>query len=260
MLTLHSVYYDDMIPNWRMPPVLVEYNILILVISGKLVYSINHSKFLAEKGDLIFIPKGTFRAAENDGPLPHQKYSVLFNHSFSPGIVPLFDHHCFTMKKIGNFKYLASRFSELHRVQLEKKAMYPLISTGILQELTGIASRESESAGISPAKWILAEKMQNYIRDNYRKQLGVNELADLIQRSPNYTISLFKEVTGQTPVQYMQQLRIAEAQNLLLNTDFTISEIAGHLGFYDTSYFYRTFRKVTSMSPSDFSARRERLN
>jgi AraC-like DNA-binding protein len=247
-----------MIPNWRMTPVAVEYNILVLVVQGKLVYSINHSNVMAEKGDLIFIPKGTFRGAENDGPTPHRKYSALFDHSFPYGTVPLFDNDSFTKRRIGNIEYVAKRFESLHRERREEKPMHPFIATGILQELAGIASREAESAGISPTKWRLAEKMQQFIREHYRRSLNVNELAGLIQRSPNYTISLFKEVTGQTPVQYMQQLRIAEARNLLLNTDFTITEIADYLGFYDTSYFYRTFRKLTSMSPTAFVAQQEK--
>jgi AraC-like DNA-binding protein len=44
----------------------------------------------------------------------------------------------------------------------------------------------------------------------------------------------------------------------LLNTDFTITEIADYLGFYDTSYFYRMFRKMTSMSPTAFVAQQEK--
>lgn len=258
MLTLHSAYYDDMIPNWRMAPVAVEYNILILVVQGKLVYSINHSIIRAEKGDLVYIPKGTFRSAENDGGTPHRKYSALFDHSFPAGCVPLFDNNRFTKKRITNIEYVAKRFEALHREMREEKPMHRFVATGIIQELAGIASRESESTGISPTKWLLAEKMQRYIREHYRHPLNINELAGLIQRSPNYTISLFKEVTGQTPGQYMQQLRIAEARNLLLGTDFTITEIADYLGFYDTSYFYRTFKKATSMSPSAFIAMREK--
>ncbi|WP_246131879.1 helix-turn-helix domain-containing protein [Paenibacillus hemerocallicola] len=43
----------------------------------------------------------------------------------------------------------------------------------------------------------------------------------------------------------------------MLNTDFTITEIADYLGFYDTSYFYRMFRKMTSMSPTAFVAQQD---
>lgn len=257
MLILQSAFYDDMIPNWRMAPVAVASNILVLVVHGRLIYTINRTKVVAEKGDLVFIPKGTFRSAENDGSHPHRKYSVLFNHSYPPGAVPLFDANRFSKKRIPDADYAASRFEALHREMREERPMYNFIAAGILQELVGIAGRESETTGISPTKWRLAEQLQLHIREHYREPLNIDELAALIRRSPNYTITLFKETTGQTPVQYMHRLRMAEARNLLLNTDFTIAEIADYLGFYDTSYFYRTFKRATSLSPSAFAARRK---
>lgn len=257
MLTLHSAYYDDSIPNWRMPSVTVGQHILVLVVQGKVAYRINHEDIGAEKGDLLYIPIGTVRSAENGEPVPHRKYSALFHHSCPPGVVPLFDNNVFTKKRISNIDYVAKRFEALHREWQEEKPMYPFIASGILQELAGIASRATEMTDISPTKWMLAEKMQRHIREHYREPLNVGEMARLIQRSPNYAISLFKEVTGQTPVKYMQQLRIAEARNLLVGTDFTITEIADYLGFYDTSYFYKTFKKMTGLSPSAFVARRE---
>ncbi|MEF3304428.1 helix-turn-helix domain-containing protein [Paenibacillus sp. GYB003] len=256
MLMLRSAFYDDMIPNWRMAPVAVAYNILVLVVHGRLIYSINRAKIVAEQGDLVFIPKGTFRGAENDGPHPHRKYSALFSHSFPPGTVPLFDAGRFAIKRIRGFDDAAKRFEALHREMREERPMHEFIAAGILQELVGIASREAETTDMSPTKWRLADILQRHIREHYRRPLQIGELAVLIRRSPNYTISLFKEATGQTPVHYMQQLRIAEARNLLLSTDFTIAEIADYLGFYDTSYFYRTFKKVTGLSPSAFAARR----
>jgi AraC-like DNA-binding protein len=253
LLKLNSTYFDDMISNWRMNAFSVPHHILILVLHGRLIYQINHERVIAEKGDLIYIPKGTLRGAESDEKIPHRKYSVLFNHTFPTGVVTLFDRNLFAKKKARNFEYVKQRFEALHREKLEEKPQYRFLSEGILQELVGLVSREMEAFEVSPTKWKLAEKIQNHLLERYRQPHDVNELAQLIQRSPNYTISLFKEAIGQTPVKYVQQLRIAEAQNLLLNTDMTVTEIADYLGFYDTSYFYRTFKKATSMSPSAFA-------
>lgn len=258
MITPKYAFFDDMIPNWRMPPGVVHDHIMVLVVRGKLLYTINQSQVTAEEGDLVYIPKGTYRGSENIGGEPHQKYSVLFNHTFSEGTVPLFDQGCFVKVKVRNFDYIKKRFIGLHQEVLEAKPFYQLLCGGVVQELAGIASREIEAGEISPMKWKLARKLQHYIMKNYRKPIHVKELADLIQRSPNYTITLFKEATGQTPVKYLQQLRIAEARNLLRNTDMTVTEIADYLGFYDTSYFYRTFKKATSLSPSDYAARRDK--
>ncbi|MHA7966932.1 helix-turn-helix transcriptional regulator [Paenibacillus sp. CAU 1782] len=80
-------------------------------------------------------------------------------------------------------------------------------------------------------------------------------MAQLIGRSPSYTSSMFKEVTGQSPIQFMRHLRIAEARRLLLHTDMELSDISQYWGYYDTSYFYRMFKKMMATTPSEFRAR-----
>ncbi|WP_368659514.1 AraC family transcriptional regulator [Metabacillus halosaccharovorans] len=52
--------------------------------------------------------------------------------------------------------------------------------------------------------------------ENYRKNIEIEQLAKLINRSQSYTISIFKELMGQSPIRYIHQLRIIEACNLLL--------------------------------------------
>jgi AraC-like DNA-binding protein len=237
-----------------MLPQTVNENILILVVQGRLQYTMNQATLIAEKGDLVFIPKGTYRGAENYMKEPHQKFSALFHHTIPSGTVPLLDKPAFTKTKVRNFEYIKKRFEALHREHLEGKPMHRFIGSGILQELIGIASRDVETGEISPMKWQQSGKIQQYITANYRRTIHAKELAEQIGRSTNYTISLFKEVTGQTPVQYQRHLRITEARSLLLNTAMTVAEISEYLGFYDSSYFYRTFKKETSLSPSAFIA------
>lgn len=99
-------------------------------------------------------------------------------------------------------------------------------------------AREFEQPEVSPMKLKYAQKIQQYLLEHYREQVQIHELASLIRRSPNYTISIYREVTGQSPIRYLHQLRIIEACNLLLNSDMSISSISSYLGYYDTSYFF----------------------
>src|SRR5690606_40213174 len=80
----------------------------------------------------------------------------------------------------------------------------------------------------------------------------IEELADLAGVTPNYISVIFKEVVGYTPIQYLHQLRINTAINLLKNTSMTIHEIAEYLGYYDQSYFNRMFKKWMGTNPSHF--------
>jgi AraC-like DNA-binding protein len=126
------------------------------------------------------------------------------------------------------------------------------ICLGILQELIGLFARELESPTITPIKVKYAKIIERYLIENYRKPIEIDQLAKLIHRSPGYTISVFKEVIGLSPIKYIHQLRVIEACNLLLNTDMTVVAISEYLGYYDPSYFSRTFKKLTSISPKEF--------
>ncbi|MDD9269198.1 helix-turn-helix domain-containing protein [Paenibacillus sp. GCM10023248] len=260
MLTIYSTYFDNLIPNWRNQLDIINYHILVLVTRGKVLYTLNGEKRMAEEGDMLLIPKGTSRAAENGNEEPHQKYTVLFQYNHygmnegDTGI-PFLKNGRLLHLKIRNFEYFKQRFMLLYREDMERKYMFEFIRTGILHELLALVGREAEALDLSPIKMKLAKTIQHYLLENYRSPIQIEQLAEMIQRSPNYTISLFKEVNGQSPIQYMHQLRILEARNLLVNSSMSVTEISQYLGYYDTSYFFKMFKKFTSMSPTAFVAK-----
>lgn len=57
----------------------ITYNVLILVIHGRVQYSINGKQITAEKGDILFIPSSTIREENNHESGPHQKYTLIFS-------------------------------------------------------------------------------------------------------------------------------------------------------------------------------------
>jgi AraC-like DNA-binding protein len=63
---------------------------------------------------------------------------------------------------------------------------------------------------------------------------------------------VFRKATGQTPIEYLVRLRIQKAMELLRTTDRTITEIAMDVGFNDSNYFARQFRRLTDRSPRAF--------
>ena len=70
--------------------------------------------------------------------------------------------------------------------------------------------------------------------------------------SSSWFIQRFKESTGFSPLQYVLKLRIANAQSLLEHTDYTITEIAGAVGYSNALYFSRLFHKYMGMSPREY--------
>ncbi|QNK58962.1 helix-turn-helix domain-containing protein [Paenibacillus sp. PAMC21692] len=91
-----------------------------------------------------------------------------------------------------------------------------------------------------------------YIDDNYKREITLNELAQVVKVSPNYLSSLFKKETGINFADYLLHYRIDRAKELLLGTFSKTYEIAEQTGFANQSYFSRAFKKLIGIGPKEF--------
>ncbi|MHC9001192.1 helix-turn-helix domain-containing protein [Enterococcus bulliens] len=80
----------------------------------------------------------------------------------------------------------------------------------------------------------------------------LKELADHFHYNYSYLSSLFPQVTEMNFTDYMNELRIKRAKDLLKQVDVTISEVAESIGFTDISYFSKVFKKRTGQTPSQY--------
>ena len=99
------------------------------------------------------------------------------------------------------------------------------------------------------------------IHEDYRNGISVKDLADALHLSANHFIKIFHALVGLTPQKYIQKLRIQDAVSLLSSNarksdPLSVSEIASMVGYSDTSYFSRVFRKETGQSPSSLQHHR----
>ena len=91
----------------------------------------------------------------------------------------------------------------------------------------------------------------DYIQSNYTKQISNRELADIIHLSEDRFNHLFKESMGMPPLQYMNEVRMKKAMNLLKRKEGTVVEIADSVGFTDYNHFGRQFRRYFGCAPSE---------
>lgn len=96
------------------------------------------------------------------------------------------------------------------------------------------------------------DQMISCIIREFQEPLSVAQIADVVHLHPNYAMQLFRKCTGRTIVAYLTQYRIAHAQQLLLTTDQSISDIALASGFTSLSRFYAAFRDICNDSPKHY--------
>lgn len=92
-------------------------------------------------------------------------------------------------------------------------------------------------------------KSISYIHEYYYEKITIGTLAKIAQTSRSSYISKFKQICKMPPSSYISKQRIEAAENLLLNTSFSISEIAFRTGFYDAAHFTKIFTSVKNLSP-----------
>ena len=109
------------------------------------------------------------------------------------------------------------------------------------------------------SKTQLIENAKRYVRSNLSYDISAASLAALFHYNEKYMGRLFKESTGNSFCQYVNEKRIEHAKQLLLETDLTIIEISEHVGFNNVTYFNRIFKNKCGMSPSLYRKKFEKI-
>ena len=91
-----------------------------------------------------------------------------------------------------------------------------------------------------------------YIEQQYQSEITLNALAEVAGMNPKYFCRIFKEVTQQTPMDYVIFFRIEQAAKLLSTTDLSVIETGMECGFNDCSYFIHTFKRLKHMTPNQY--------
>ncbi|MFT4146268.1 MAG: AraC family transcriptional regulator [Mobilitalea sp.] len=142
----------------------------------------------------------------------------------------------------------------MHKEYTNKKSGYRQIIKSELIKLLILIFRQycetENQTKITPTyQQLIVENTVNYLKKYYNQKVSCRHLAERAYLSPTHMSRIFKEITGYTIVQFLQQLRIEAACELLDNTNLSISEIASQVGYQDIKYFYRLFEHHRSLTP-----------
>lgn len=98
---------------------------------------------------------------------------------------------------------------------------------------------------------------KRYIHEHYREKLTLSEIAEYLKISPGYLSSSFSRYMNQTVSDYIAEVKIEHAKELIDSGQYLIYEIADQLGFENAYYFSKVFKKVTGMAPKNYECWRK---
>lgn len=104
------------------------------------------------------------------------------------------------------------------------------------------------------SKQMIADCLEQYLKENFAKQISLKDISDKLGFSPDYLSHLFKKQKNSSPIKYLTTLRINHAKHLLTNHPELDMEAVGQMsGYPDPIYFSKAFKKQTGVYPSHFS-------
>ncbi|GAF66549.1 putative response regulator [Bacillus sp. TS-2] len=98
----------------------------------------------------------------------------------------------------------------------------------------------------------LIKQVKEYVHDYYDQEISLSEIANQLFVNKNYLSQLFKKVTGETFVTYLNHYRIDKAKEILKNNQWMVYEVSEMVGYQNSTYFSQVFKSITGISPSDY--------
>ncbi|MBM7651124.1 helix-turn-helix domain-containing protein [Neobacillus cucumis] len=116
-----------------------------------------------------------------------------------------------------------------------------------MQKVLNIFEEMNQHESVNPI-----DTAKTWITDNLGNNITIDKIAKKVHMNPTYFCEYFKNQTGETVLDFVTKARIEKAKELLLSTDFKIYDISQQVGYNDTKYFSKLFRKYFGEVPSKY--------
>ena len=222
---------------------------LTLVLSGALQLKFsNGEKAVARENDVIIQRMGdTYRLEARDKGAEYIVISYLAVPS--ENVVNLLPStHVYT--PIHHNRYIYA-FESAARVYSSYGVCSATLLRALVQEILCYVIREvypTTQLGLDN----LAIKAKAYIERNFSKQITSEKLSSIVGCSPSHLRAVFRKTYGDSPIKYLNKVRVEHAKEMLSSNVFTIEEIALSCGFQNVYYFSRVFKEYTGISPGKY--------
>ncbi len=215
---------------------------IVIKYEGETVYYQGKRKIISNYNNPVILPKGCF-------------YEWICT---KPGHFAIIEFQSDSESKdIFSFKFkhpekLLSTIKNIESKRLVKNYFYKIESIKDTYAIILQILKQNNSSYVPSDKKQLLNPVIEYIAENYTQKIKNDRLASISGFSTVYFRKLFKEVYGISPIEYIKELKIKKAKEMLHSDYGNISDIALSLGYQNIYDFSRDFKKHTGFSPSKY--------
>ena len=227
---------------------------LLYIEAGEMSLVLNNKTQIVKKGSIILFP-------------PHQPQYYYYHKSHKPiiywvhfsgrDVEKILKHYKIIPTEnvfyIGACLNLPVLFNQIINELQLRHEKYEEMTVYKFNEILLYINRALDNATIKDNDTsTLIKSATLYFNENYNQDINIQSYANSLNMSTCWFIQKFKELTGLTPTQYILNIRLETAQNLLKYSKYNISETALAVGYSNSFYFSRLFTKHVGISPSAY--------
>lgn len=223
-------------------------HVFILCKRGKINFLINNKKVTIEKNQIIHL------GVEDHYQIISGEYFLIYFICNGSLIDELIRKSLFNNKVnivLDNDCYLAKYFNRLLE-SYNEVGYNSLKCLGIVYEFFYEITKQSEYFDDPPILNKKLEQAQEYILENFNKEILVSDVAKKVGFTVNYFSTQFSKKMNISPKAYINKLRMEQAKKLIASGKYKIKEVAKNVGFSNPLYFSGEFKKYTGYSPTDY--------
>jgi len=220
---------------------------IIYVLYGKVMCTINGKTKILTDGDFAFCLSNEIHSIKS------QSASKVWIGVFSEDFIHEFGK--FQKGKTGedfSFRCPESLMSYLNENFLKEKLDNVFVIKACLYAVCDEYLKQNKLVEAKDKQSILMNDIVDYVENNYKKQISLNQLADSLGYEYCYFSKLFNKLFSMSFNSYINTYRFNAASEMLINTDMPVTEIAYESGFQSIRSFNNTFKNLSGRSPSDF--------
>lgn len=238
--------------SWNSGRILHEYQILYIT-EGNGVLETKDGKYNLQPGSVVLLVPGKWHRYRPNKKTGWTEYYIGFDGKFARHFLSTDAlKENLPVIQCGLHEEIITSYNQAFDITQKAKPGYQQILSGIAIKLLGIILsyvKNKEFTG-KPIESII-EKTRQYIHDHYQTNVDLEKLADDNNIGYSYFRKMFKRFTGISPGQYLLQLRISKAKDLIITTDSNIKDIAIETGFDSIYYFSRVFKEKIGKTPME---------
>ncbi len=237
---------------------------LVIIYSGSGIHYTAEQEYSITEEDVILVPPELFHGYKSSNNL------VLMNILICTDFIENEDND---LQKINNYKILFNQRHDIKKLHLNKMQLFEL--RAIIESMQGELTSQGMGYSLQITSFLLqllvfllrvynnpayptcegqnrSVELIRYVEKNFDKEITMEQLTQVGAMSESSVLRTFKHITGYAPFVYQLRLRMFATTSALIETSEDITSIAYRIGFNDSNYFSRYFKKFVGISPREY--------